>query len=190
VIEQRARLMSLVTDALKSGARQSKICAILGISARTLQRWVQPDNIKDRRQEPSHEPRNKSSELERQRVLSITNEAEYANLPPSKFVPKLADRGLYLASESTFYRILKANKLLTHRHSTKPVRTLKRPRALVASAPNEIYSWDITYLPTQVRGQFVYLYLVMDVYSRKIIGWQVYDAESRALAADLMRDIW
>jgi len=70
------------------------------------------------------------------------------------------------------------------------VRTLKRPRALVASAPNEIYSWDIIYLPTQVRGQFVYLYLVMDVYSRKIVGWQVYDAESSALAADLMTDIW
>ena len=69
------------------------------------------------------------------------------------------------------------------------MRTLKKPRALVASAPNEIYSWDITYLPTQVRGQFVYLYLVMDVYSRKIVGWQVYDAESSALAADLMTDI-
>jgi transposase InsO family protein len=94
-----------------------------------------------------------------------------------------------VASESTFYRILKANKRLKHRQSSQPVRTLQKPRALVASAPNEIYSWNITYLPTQVRGQFVYLYLVMDVYSRKIVGWQVYDAESSALAADLMTDI-
>ena len=64
-----------------------------------------------------------------------------------------------------------------------------KPKALMASGPNQLYSWDITYLPTRVRGIFLYLYLVMDIYSRKVVGWQVYEEESSALAADLMTDI-
>ena len=65
----------------------------------------------------------------------------------------------------------------------------KKPRALVATAPNQLYSWDMTYLPTAVKGIFLYLYLVMDIYSRKIVGWQVYENESSARAAELMTDI-
>ncbi len=72
---------------------------------------------------------------------------------------------------------------------SKPTQQIKKPRAITATAPNQLYSWDITYLPTCVRGVFLYLYLVMDVYSRKIVGWQVYEHESAALAADLMTDI-
>jgi transposase InsO family protein len=104
-------------------------------------------------------------------------------------VPTLADEGRYIASESSFYRVLKAAKQLSHRHRSKPTRQIKKPRALTATAPNQLYSWDITYLPTAVRGLFFYLYLVMDIYSRKVVGWQVYEAESSALAADLMTDI-
>jgi transposase InsO family protein len=78
---------------------------------------------------------------------------------------------------------------LKHRQKSKPVKQVKKPRALVAKAPNQIYSWDITYLPTTVKGIFLYLYLVMDIYSRKIVGWQVYENESSAQAADLMTDI-
>jgi len=69
------------------------------------------------------------------------------------------------------------------------VEQVKKPRALVATAPNQIYSWDITYLPPPRKRHFLYLYLVMDIYSRKIIGWQVYENESSAQAADLMTDI-
>ncbi|VAW51319.1 Mobile element protein [hydrothermal vent metagenome] len=106
-----------------------------------------------------------------------------------KSVPKLADEGRYLASESTFYRVLKAEKQLQHRQKSKPVRQVKKPRALTATGANQLYCWDITYLPTQVLGLFFYLYLVMDIYSRKIVGWQIYERESSALAADLMTDI-
>lgn len=66
---------------------------------------------------------------------------------------------------------------------------MSKPETLAATEPNQLYSWDITYLPTVVKGIFLYLYLVMDVYSRKIVGWQVYEEESSALAADLMTDI-
>ncbi len=119
----------------------------------------------------------------------MANEPAYADLPPNKIVPKLSDTGSYLASESTFYRVLKSENQLRHRQKSTPTRQNKKPRALSATAANQLYSWDITYLPTQVRGIFFYLYLVLDIYSRKIVGWQVYEEESSALAADLMTDI-
>lgn len=184
----RDEMLMHINNARAAGARQSKACEIVGISAKTYQRWINPDNVEDRRLDAAHEARNKLSELERQRLLKVANEPEYADLPPCKIVPRLADKGHYLASESTFYRVLKAEKQLAHRQRSKPS-TAKKPPALVATAPNQVYSWDITYLPTAVKGLFFYLYLVMDIYSRKIVGWQVFEEESSALAADLMVDI-
>ena len=189
MIEERKDIMTLIEEAQEAGARQSKTCEIIGISTRTLQRWSQPDNEQDGRLEAKHEPVNKLTELERQRIIKVANEPEYADLPTNKIVPKLADKGIYIGSESSFYRILKAENQLCHRQKSKPIRQVKKPRALLATAPNQIYSWDITYLPTDIKGIFLYLYLVMDVYSRKIVGWQVYENESSAQAADLMTDI-
>jgi transposase InsO family protein len=142
----------------------------------------------DRRPARRFEPANKLSEAERNRVLAMANGAEFGHLPPSQIVPRLADRGEYIASESTFYRVLRAENQLTRRRADRPLQRGK-PRALSAIAPNQLYSWDITYLPTLTRGVFFYLYLFMDVFSRKIVGWQVYTEESSALAGDLMRDI-
>ncbi len=186
---ERTEMIELIEQARASGARQSQACKTIGISAKTFQRWVKPDNQQDGRLDAKHEPKNKLTELERQRIIKVANEPDYAGLPPSKIVPKLADEGQYIASESTFYRVLKAENQLQHRQKSKPARQVKKPRALTATAANQIYSWDITYLPTQVLGLFFYLYLVMDIYSRKIVGWQIYEMESSALAADLMTDI-
>ncbi len=186
---ERTEMIELIEQARASGARQSQACQAMGISAKTFQRWVTPAHHQDGRLFAKHEPKNKLTELERQRIIKVANEPDYADLPPSKIVPKLADEGRYIASESTFYRVLKAEKQLQHRQKSKPVRQVKKPRALTATGANQIYSWDITYLPTQVLGLFFYLYLVMDIYSRKIVGWQVYERESSALAADLMTDI-
>jgi len=182
-------MIALIEQARASGARQSLACKALGISAKTLQRWVRPENQKDGRLDAQHVPKNKLTALERQRIIKVANEADYANCSPSKIVPMLADEGRYLASESTFYRVLKAENQLQHRQKSKLVRQIKKPRALTATGANQLYSWDITYLPTHVLGLFFYLYLVMDVYSRKIVGWQIYERESSALAADLMTDI-
>lgn len=187
--DDRIEIISLITVARNAGARQSEACKIIGISAKTFQRWHQPDNLQDGRVDVQREPKNKLTELEMQRMISVANEPEYIDLPPSKIVPALADRGIYIASESSFYRALKAKNQLKHRQKSKPTRQIKKPKALVAFTANQIYSWDITYLPTRVRGLFLYLYLVMDIYSRKIVGWQVYQEESSALAADLMKDI-
>jgi len=187
--DDRDDIVTLITEARMAGAKQSEACKIIGISAKTLQRWHQPDNHQDGRLDALHAPANKLTELERQRMLSVANEAEYVDLSPSKIVPALADKGIYIASEASFYRVLKAKDQLSHRQKSKPTRQIKKPKSLAATTANQIYSWDITYLPTRIKGLFFYLYLVMDIYSRKVVGWQVYQEESSALAADLMTDI-
>lgn len=97
----------------------------------------------------------------------------------------LADEGNYLASESTMYRLLRKVKQLRHRTASNP-RNLYKPKAVIATMPNKVYSWDITYLKSSLRGAFFYLYFIMDVYSRKIVGWQVYDRESSEYASDVL----
>ena len=181
--------MSLVKEASDAGARQKTACEVIGVSVKTLQRWSQLSNNKDGRTEASHSPHNKLTTLERQRILKQVNEPDFAHLPVSQIVPMLADKGIYMGSESTFYRILKEEKQLRHRLRSKPARTVNKPKALAAIDPNQVYTWDITYLPTSVKGSFFYLYLVLDIFSRKIVGWQIHCDELSALAADLMTDI-
>ena len=121
---------------------------------------------------------------ERGQILEVANEPEFASMAPSQIVPALADRGLYLASESSFYRILREADQLARRGKAKPP-ARQRPRPLQASAANQLWSWDITYLATTVKGLFFYLYLIMDVYSRKIVGWEVFSTESAQHAASV-----
>lgn len=189
VKEQKIKMIEYIKQAVDSGARQSKACSILGISTRTLQRWHKAEDLNDKRLSAKKTPCNSLSEIEIANIIKTANKPEYANLTPAKIVPLLADVGVYIASESSFYRILKAAGQLTHRLKSKPKKNVKKPKALVASQPNQIYSWDITYLHSRIKGLYYYLYLVMDIYSRKIVGWQVYEHESSALAADLMIDI-
>lgn len=131
-------------------------------------------------------PANRLSEEERTEILTTANHPQYAHLPPNQIVPDLADKGRYLASESSFYRVLREDEQLARRGRVKaPSR--KRPEPLTATAPNQLWSWDITYLPTTVRGLFFYLYLFIDLYSRKIVGWEVYAEESAEHAASVFR---
>jgi putative transposase len=190
-LPQRGQVMALVAEAVVAGARQERACEVITLSERTLQRW-QKDKAEgacDRRPARVQTPKNRLSELERQRVLAIANSPEFGHLPPSQIVPRLVDQGEYVASESTFYRVLKAENQLKHRGAEKPAKPRHKPRALMATAPAQLFSWDITYLPTPVMGIYFYLYLFMDIYSRKIVGWQVYEAESSELASEVMRDI-
>ena len=114
---------------------------------------------------------------------------EFGHLSLSQIVPRLADRGQYIASEWTFYRALKAERQLQHRGAERPRQQRSKPRALCATAPNQLFTWDITYLPTRIAGIYFYLYLFLDIFSRKIVGWQIYETESGALAGEVIRDI-
>lgn len=179
----------LIDEAVTAGARRAKACAELEISDRTLRRWTKDGQVRtDQRplvQRP--EPRNKLGADERAAVLAVCNSEEFASLPPSQIVPKLADQGRYLASEASFYRILRAEGQQHHRGRAKPPVRRKLPASYKAAAPCEVWTWDITWMPGPVAGMFFYLYLIVDIFSRKIVGWEVHECESAELAAALIR---
>jgi transposase InsO family protein len=160
---------------MASGVSQEKSCAILGVTEKSVQRWRH--SPKDLRQGPRTEPSNKLSVEERAKLIAVATSLEFREVSPHQIVPRLADRGEYLASESTIYRVLASESLLSHRGKSKP-REVVRPRAVEATAPCQLFSWDITYLRSQIAGQFFYLYLFLDVFSRKVVGWEVNDCES------------
>jgi len=179
----------LIDEACNRGARLAKACAVMEISERTLQRWRMNGEIRtDGRKEAAknREPANKLSEQERQQILDVANEPQFASKSPNQIVPALADQGRYIASESSFYRVLRQANQLAHRGKPKPP-TRERPRPLKADGPNQIWSWDITYLATTVKGMFFYLYMIMDVYSRKIVGWEIFETESAERASQVFR---
>jgi putative transposase len=184
----REIIIQLVEEAVASGARQSKACHELGISARTFQRWTSP-NEPDEDQRPlavRPEPKNKLSEKERESILKTVNQPEYADRPPSQIIPDLADKGIYIASESTFYRVMHAANQIKHRGRSE--RASKRTiTSYVATAPNQVWSWDITYLSGPIKGLYYYLYLILDIFSRDIVGWEVWEDESAEHASHLIR---
>lgn len=177
--QDRRFALELIAEARQAGARLGPACRELGLTARTYQRWTRKEapaedgRLTSSRPVPSHA----LSTEEREEVIAVCNHPAYASLPPGQIVPKLADEGTYVASESTFYRVLKAEGQQNHRGRSKAPRT---PRPLVthtASGPREVFCWDITWLPGPVRGRFFYLYLIMDLYSRKVVGWEVHERE-------------
>lgn len=176
-------ILELVDEAVRNGARQRRACEVLGISVRTVQRWRR-DGGEDRRRGPRTKPPNALTPAERQAVLDIANGPQYRGLTPHQIVPQLADQGTYLASESTFYRILHQHDQLAHRQRSRPV-THRRPAEHKADGPCQVWSWDITYLRSPVRGKFYYLYMIVDVWSRKVVGWEVHDRECTELATEL-----
>jgi putative transposase len=180
----------LIREAELAGCRLKQACAELDVSLRSFQRWVREGDdavAADARttcERPA--PSNKLSEDERKEVLAVANCAEFASLPPSQIVPTLLDRGMYVASESTMYRILKQEQQQHARGRAK------KPSSRVltshcATGPNQVWSWDITWMPAPVRGMYFYWYMILDVFSRKIVGHEVHAVETAELAALLMR---
>lgn len=187
-MQERERYVKWIHAAQQTGARQKEACAVLGISERTLERWLTEGVIKadGRPTAIRPAPKNKLSEEEKQEILTVVNEPRFASLPPSQIVPCLADEGRYLASEASFYRTMKeAGQQHPRGHAKPPVR--RAPASHCASGPNQLWCWDITYCASPVRGLYFYLYVVMDVYSRKIVGWDVHETESGEHASVLIR---
>lgn len=184
----RNETLGLLKQAIDAGARQSRACEIIGLPARTLQRWRKSPDRGDLRPTRAQSPPNRLSDLERQRILKTVNSPEFGHQSPCQIVPQLADRGIYIGSEATIYRVLRSAGQIKHRaRSNAPA--WKKPTPLIATAPNQLYSWDITYLPTVVRGRHYYLYLFLDIFSRKVVGWAVYENELSDLAASVLRDV-
>jgi putative transposase len=189
LLEHREQLTGWVQQACNDGASLYRSCAVVGISVHSWYRWQQ-DGVVSPDQRPlvdRPEPANKLCVAERQAVLALCNSPRFDSVPPSQIVPILADEGRYLASESTMYRVLRAAGLVQHRgRAAKAVRKAK-PTSFTATAPNQVWMWDVTWLPSRVKGQYYKLYLFEDLFSRYPVGWEVHDEETGELAADLLQ---
>ena len=178
-LSERLNIIVLIEEAISNGARTVRACEETGISIRTYQRWVdaKTNQLTGGRKALSArpEPHNKLSYTERLRTLDICNSAEFADITPNLIVPTLADRGEYIASESTFYRVLKQNNQLTERSGTKRKGTYKKPESQKANKANQLSSWEISYCPSTTKGKHYYLYMIEDIFSRKIVGAEVYE---------------
>ncbi len=185
-LADRCSILELIAEAVAAGCRKFRACEAFNLEERTIQRWKL--SSADQRHGPLTAPANKISDSERALIIKTSVSEIYVNLSPHQIVPRLADDGIYIASESTFYRVLNAEKLTAHRGLSKP-RIVERPKAYEATKPNQIYSWDITYLQSCVRGQFYYLYLFLDIFSKKIVGWNVHATQESNLSAVLIEEI-
>ena len=176
-------IVALIEEAVDHGARRARACAVVGLSVRTVERW-RGAHPQDARHGPRATPANALSSTERADVLALVNSPAYRDASPHQIVPQLADAGVYVASESTMYRLLREAHQLTHRGRAQASVRRDVP-AHHATGPSQVWSWDITYLKSPVRGVFWYLYVMMDIWSRRIMGWAVHPTQSDAHAATL-----
>lgn len=188
--ETRAWVLDLIDEAVAAGARAAPACAVLGLTGRTRRRWRalagSDSGLADRRTATARVPANRLSPEEQAAILAVCHEPEYRSLPPTQIVPRLADQGRYIASESSFYRVLRAHDQVHRRGRAAVPRPVPKPQGVCATAPNVCWAWDITFLASSIRGQFYRLYLIEDVFSRKIVGWEVHAEESAEQAGRLI----
>ena len=188
--EDRQILIRDIAQARVEGARLAPACALAGIDARTLQRWKAGEGLTrgDRRPDANHPvPSHALSEAERAQIVAVANEPRFADTPPARIVPALADEGIYIASESSFHRVLRAHGQMNPRGRAQPPRTSRPPTTHIATRPGDVWCWDVTFLPAQIQGRWFYFYLILDLYSRKIVGFEVHDTDSAEHAAHLAR---
>ena len=170
-LEDRQSLAHDIHTAHKAGARLRLACETAGIDVRTLQRWNAGEGLVTGDGRPNSvrpQPAHALSAVERAEVLRVANEPRFADMPPARIVPMLADEGVYIASESTFARVLREHGQTAHRGRAKAPKAGRPPTTHIACAPREVWCWDMTYLPAEVVGQWFYLYLILDLYSHAL----------------------
>jgi len=189
--EDRQSLAAEITVACAAGARLAPACRLAGIDLRTFQRWRAGEDGQvraDRRPEAVRPaPQHALSEAERARIVALANEPRFASTPPARIVPALADEGVYVASEASFHRVLRDHGQMQPRGRARPPRTVGPPSTHVATAPGQVWCWDVTFLKAQVQGRWFYLYLILDLWSRKIVGYEVHETDQAEHAAHLVR---
>lgn len=184
----RVLAVKLINQARVDGARLAPACAVLNISERTYQRWIKEGSVKkDKRPHAKRPtPKNKITKEERDEIINTVNSPRFADLSPTQIVPKLAEEGIYIASESTFYRVLREEKINKHRSRTRqPVK--REVPTHVATARNQVWTWDITWLNAIIKGQYYKLYLIVDMFSRFIVSYEVWETEKAEYAETLIR---
>jgi putative transposase len=172
-------------DDLEAVTSTKQACALLGASRATRYRRRRPPRLGPPPPRPT--PPNALSEAERQRILAVLRSPEYCDLAPAQVWARLLDDGIYLCSISTMYRLLAiaGENRERRRQRTHPAR--KKPE-LIATAPNRVWSWDITKLQGPTRGTYYELFVIIDIFSRYVVGWMVSPAETGELAEAFIAD--
>ena len=183
-------VMTWIEQAHSDGARYSKACEVVGISLRTLQRWKR-EGLADRRKGSKKTVVRKLSPESREQILHVCNEPRFRDLTPHEIVPQLAQEGRYLASERTMYRVLKEHNQVHHRSESRVRQRRSKPPERKARGSDQVYTWDITWMQSRVRGLFYYAYVITDIFDKSIVGWAVHEQESeshsRALFARVLK---
>jgi transposase InsO family protein len=189
-LEDRQALARDIDTAHAAGARLKPSCKVAGIDVRTLQRWKSQEGLTAGDARPNAVrpmPSHALSAAERAALLAVANEPRFASVPPARIVPMLADEGVYLGSESSMARVLKAAGQNKRRGRAKAPKATRPPTTHIATAPGQVWCWDMTYLPAKVMGRWFHLYLILDLYSRKIEGAEVHDSDDSVHAVHLVR---
>jgi transposase InsO family protein len=189
-LEDRQALAQDIATAHADGSRLQPACEIAGIDMRTLQRWKAQEGLSagdGRPQALRPAPEHALSPQERAALLAVANEPRFAAVPPARIVPMLADEGVYLGSESSMARVLRAHGQNARRGRAKAPKATRPPTTHIATAPRQVWCWDMTYLPANVMGRWFHLYLILDLYSRKIVGAEVHDSDDANHAVHLVR---
>lgn len=161
---------------------------MLGITARTYQRWTREGSeaVDGRTIAVRPKPAHALTPEEEEAAVALCTCERYQSLPPAQIVAQEADEGRYIASESTLYRLLRRREMNTPRGRGRRQPPPPKPTSYQADGSNQIWSWDVTWLPGPVVGLFYYLVLIIDIYSRKIVGWEIDTRESSLLLSRVL----
>jgi putative transposase len=185
-LDKKKSTITNIHNAVLSGARKSKACEMLEISIRTLQRWEHECSNDKRKGSPKKVVRKLTQDEEKELIDTACSE-RFKDLTPYEIVPILAEEGRYIASESSFYRYLRKHGLMHHRGNGKAKSSHNKPPELIATGPDQVWCWDITWLKSDISGLFYYCYMIKDIWKKNIVGWEIHEYESVDIASDLFR---
>jgi putative transposase len=157
-------------------------CEALGVNRASFYRQQQPSSVSNRRPRPARS----LSPVEQQKVLEVLHRERFVDQSPAEVYATLLDEGIYLCSLRTMYRILAAHDEVRERRHLRRHPVYQKPQ-LLATGPNQLWSWDITKLPGPGKYSYFQLYVILDVFSRYVVGWMVAHRESEILAERLIR---
>lgn len=177
--------MDLVEDLAEPGVTINAACAALGVSRATAYRGTSPDTPPAVRERAAN-PRRLSDD-ERKAIVDVMHGPEFIDQPPMEVFGRLLSQGIYLASIRTIYRVLAELGETKERRNQRLPHTYAKP-TLCATAPNQVWTWDITKLATLQKGVFLHAYVILDLFSRYVVGWMVAAKECKHLAAQLFAD--
>lgn len=162
-------------------------CRVLGVARASLYRLLNSRSAHSKARRPK--PRRSLSQAEQAEVLEALHSKRFVDLAPPQVYATLLDEGQYLCSLRTMYRILNACGEVRERRNQLEHPPYAKPE-LLATRPNEVWSWDITKLRGPVKWTYFYLYVILDIFSRYAVGWMVARRESAALANRLIQDTY